>query len=45
MCGIAGCIGYKEDQDQLEKLIEKKQKALQHRGPEEFILLAIAKLL
>ena len=35
MCGIAGCIGYREDRDRLEKLMGRMQNALQHRGPDD----------
>jgi asparagine synthase (glutamine-hydrolysing) len=35
MCGIAGILKYSSDRDRLEILIQRMQKALQHRGPDD----------
>lgn len=35
MCGIAGILPYRSDQDDLEILIQRMQNALQHRGPDD----------
>jgi asparagine synthase (glutamine-hydrolysing) len=35
MCGIAGILPYRSDQDNLEILVQRMQNALQHRGPDD----------
>jgi asparagine synthase (glutamine-hydrolysing) len=35
MCGIARILNYSGDRDRLEILIQRMQKALQHRGPDD----------
>lgn len=35
MCGIAGILTHRRDRENLEILIQRMQKALQHRGPDD----------